>query len=403
MLTEFILISAGYATYKNLDKLQIRRKWKQICFSKGEFTNKLGKSLKILQIRTTEYGHIIKIELPYSLTFEKLKSELDIFKEGLGYNSIQLDHQGNIVTMYCINKFNFKEYEPIKLPANKILIGDSIDHPIIVDMNKFPHMLVGGDTGTGKSRILLLILTNLIKYCNNVDIYLLQVRKNDLGVFKNCKQIKANSTSLEEVLISLEYIDSICRKRENLIDNTKGYYNINDYNKYNKRLNYIYVVIEEFSMLNISRGDNKEIKKIKSTCLMYIKNIVNVGRSSGVFLITSLQKPTNDSIPSDIKSQLCTRISLRISDSPASIVVLGNSNATKLQEREFICRTLTEEKGFSYTIDHKLVIENIKNSIVENKNTEPKPYIPATPDTIPQSISPSGIEGIMEVLHEINK
>src|SRR3712207_7670776 len=53
---------------------------------------------------------------------------------------------------------------------------------------------------------------------------------------------------------------------------------------------------------------------------MYIKNIVNVGRSSGVFLITSLQKPTNDSIPSDIKSQLCTRISLRINDSPASIV-----------------------------------------------------------------------------------
>ena len=44
-------------------------------------------------------------------------------------------------------------------------------------------MLIGGDTGTGKSRILLLIITNLINGCKDVDIHLLQLRKNDLGVF----------------------------------------------------------------------------------------------------------------------------------------------------------------------------------------------------------------------------
>lgn len=400
MLTEFILIGAGYATYKNLDKLQIRRKWKQICFSKSEFTNKLGKSLKILQISKTDYGHIIKIELPYSFSFEQLESSLNIFKEGLGYNSIQLEHIGNIVTMYCINNFNFKEYDPIKLTPNKILIGDSVTHPIIVDMNKFPHVLVGGDTGTGKSRILLLILTNLINTCPDVEIYLMQIRKSDLSVFKNCKQVKFNATTLEDVYKTLNKIDKICEERERLIDASKGYYNIADYNKYNKKLNYIYVVIEEFSMLNPAKGDDSNTKCLKNKCLKYIKNIANVGRSSGVFLITSLQKPTSSSIPADIKGQLCTRISLKIADSQPAIVVMGNAAATKLQEREFICRTLTEEKGFSYTIDHKLVIENIKNSIVENKNTESKPYIPA-PTNAP--IPPKGIEGIMEVLHEINK
>lgn len=401
MITEIILFGVGYGLYKNLDKINIHRKWKQICFSKSQFTNKLNKTLKILKISKVDYGHIIKIELPYSFTFEKLESELDIFQEGLGYKNIQLKNEDNIVTMYCIKKFNFKKYYPIQLPANQILIGDSVEHPVIIDMNKFPHALIGGDTGTGKSRILLLIITNLIKYCTNVDIYLLQVRKNDLGVFRNCKQIKASSTSLEEVLKSLQHIDYICRRREGLIDNVKGYYNINDYNKENKKLNYIYVIIEEFSMLNISRGDSKEVKKIKSTCLMYIKNIVNVGRSSGVFLITSLQKPTNDSMPSDIKSQLCTRISLRINDSPASIVVLGNSNATKLQEREFICRTLDEEKGFSYTIDHNTVMENIKESIVETKYIESKLCSPAIPNITNESIK--GLDGIMEVLNEINK
>lgn len=60
-----------------------------------------------------------------------------------------------------------------KLPGNKILIVDGLIKTIIVDMNSFPHCLIGGDTGTGKSRILLLILTNLIKYCSYIDLHLL--------------------------------------------------------------------------------------------------------------------------------------------------------------------------------------------------------------------------------------
>lgn len=368
MITEALLLGGITYTYKNMDKIRIRRRWKQITYSKSQFTNRLEKTLKIWSIERTEYGHIIKIELPYSYTLIDLESNLDIFKEGLGYKSIQLKNESNIVYMYCVKQFKFKDFSPIRLPANKLLIADGLTKPIIVDMNKFPHMLVGGDTGTGKSRILLLILSNLINWCNNIDIYLLQVRKNDLGVFQNCKQVVVNSKTLQEVLESLIKIDKECSRRERLIDNTKGYYNIEDYNKkaYNK-LKYIYVVIEEFSFLNISKGDTKQEKQLKAQCLKHIKTIVNVGRSSGVFLITALQKPTNDSIPSDIKAQLCTRISLKIADEPAAVVVLGNGKASKLQEREVICRTLDEQRGYSFTIDHDMITETIKNRIIEKK------------------------------------
>lgn len=366
MITEFALVSAAYATMKNWDKINIHRKWKQITYSKSGFTNRLGKTLKIYSIERTDYGHVIKIELPYSYTFEDFEKDLSVFQEGLQYKSMQLKNESNIVHMYCVKKFEFKNYIPLKLPANKLLIADGLTRPIVVDMNKFPHMLLGGDTGTGKSRILLLILSNLIKYCDNVEIYLLQARKNDLGVFNNCKQVKINSKTFQEVLESLENIDKECMRREALIDNTKGYYNIEDYNKVaSYKLKYIYVVIEEFSFLNVSRGDTKEDKKIKLQCLKHIKTIVNVGRSSGVFLITALQKPTNDSIPSDIKAQLCTRVSLKIKDDPTSIVILGNGKATKLQEREIICSTLTEEKGYSYTIEHEIIKDNIKTKEID--------------------------------------
>lgn len=388
MIAELLMASGIVYAYKNWDKLNIQRKWKEITFSKNEFTNRLEKTLKIWSIERTEYGHIIKIELPYSYTVEQLEKDLDIFKEGLGYKSIQLINKNNIVDMYCIKDFRFKNYNSIKLPPNKLLIADGLTEPVIVDMNKFPHMLVGGDTGSGKSRILLLMLTNLIKYCSNIDLYLLQVRKNDLGVFQNCWQVKCNSRTLQEVLMSLQRIDKECRRREALIDNTKGYYNIEDYNKvaYYK-LNYIYVIVEEFSFLNVSKGDSKEEKHLKLECLKYLKSIVNVGRSSGVFLITSLQKPTSDSIPSDIKSQLCTRVSLKIADSSTSIVVLGDGKATELQEREVIVRTLGDQKGYSYTIDHNLVMENIKRRIIE----KPKKVAPA-----------STKQDILDILNAIN-
>ena len=151
------------------------------------------------------------------------------------------------------------------------------------------------------------------------------------------------------------------------------------------------MVIEEFSFLNVSKGDTKQEKQLKAQCLKYIKTVVNVGRSSGVFLITALQKPTNDSIPSDIKAQLCTRISLRIADEPASIVILGNGKASKLQERELICRTLNEQQGYSYTIDHNLVKENIKHKFVEKK----KEVAPVKPS--------NDVNNILDILNKINR
>ena len=373
MITEaLILTAAGTITY-NWDKIKIYKKWREITAARNNFTNKLGKTLKILKIDREEYGYLLTIELPYTYTKEMLGKDLDIFKEGLHFSSIEVKNNNNVVYMHCIEEYKFKNYVPQALPPNKLLIADGLTNKIIVDMNKFPHLLLGGDTGTGKSRILLLILTNLIKHCkDSVELYLLQIRKNDLGVFKNCRQVKLCSKTLEEVLESLKSIDKECKRREKLIDNTKGYYNIEDYNKKNNKLKYIYVVIEEFSFLNTSRGDSKEEKKLKAECLRHLKMIVNVGRSSGVFLITALQKPTSDSIPSDIKAQLCTRVALRLSDIPTSVVILGNDHASKLNDREVIVRTTNEEKGYSYTIDHSMVMDNIKDSIIEKKEGVPQ-------------------------------
>lgn len=373
MYVEIMALSAAGLYFLRRDEMKIKRKWSKIIASESRFTNDLGKTLKILEIDQTEYGWDIKIEFPYGYTYDHFEKDLPVFQEGLGFNSIETENWNNICLLRCVNKIEYSEFKPYPLPPNKLLIAEGLNEPIIVDMNTHPHMLIGGDTGTGKSRLLFCILTNLIATTNQAKIYLLQVRKNDLEVFSSCSQVVSSSKSLEDIRDTLKEIDQECQRREPLINPTKGYYSIEDWNKAKPKLKYIYVVIEEFSLLQRSGGDTKEEDRIKKECLKYLKTVVNVGRSSGVFLITALQKPTADSIPSDIKGQLTTRASMRIKDAAAALVILGNAHGTKLQKRQVIISTTGEQTAYSYTIDHDIIMANIKSSIVDKKPVQKRP------------------------------
>lgn len=379
MITEIGLFSLlTYLIYKHVNKdyLKIKKQFDNVIERIPQLKNCENEYIKLTNYTNKKYGYILKVELPIGISSKSFLHKEHEIKEGLNLNSMRLKFNNRLITLYCIKKYNFAKYEPYKLQPNKILVGEFSNDKIIVDMNKFPHVLICGDTGTGKSRLLFTIITNLIYSCKNINLYLLQLRKNDLLIFNKCLQVKNSSKSLEEVLLTLINIDKEIKKREKILDIEKGYLNIQDYNKQSgKYLKYTYIIIEEFSFLNISKGDSKEEKRIKSECIKYIKQIVNVGRSSGVFLITSLQKPTNNSIPTDIKAQLTTRISLKINDSATCQVVMGDNSAVELEERELVCKTKNNVKGYSYTINIKDInkyIEKYKVIKKEKSNNKNK-------------------------------
>lgn len=368
MIVELLASGASYYLldlYQKRDFNKYKKEFDETIERLPAMKNNKNETLLLISYDPEPYGYRIKFYLPVGITTDTLQNNYLAIKQAFKLNSMHFTEDNRLITLHAIKEYNFKPYKTYKLKPNEILIGEFIGKYIIVDMNKFPHCLIGGDSGSGKSRILFTILTNLISSSNKINLYLLQVRKNDLLVFRSCMQVKTCSRTLEDVLSALQVIDQELQRREDLLDIEKGYLNIADYNcKSGKTLKYIYVVIEEFSFLNISRADSKGEKAIKAECLKHIKSIVNVGRSSGVFLITSLQKPTNDSIPSDIKAQLTTRISMLIKDGPTSKVVLGDEAAVNLGEREFVCRTKETVKGYSLTIDFPDIQEYTKSSIV---------------------------------------
>ena len=215
MLVELgVIAGGGYLVYryKNKDFITYKKEFDEIIERIPELKNNQGEKVNLIKYHPEDYGYTIKFILPVGINSSTLENHVLTIQQALKLNSTHLIANNRLITLHAINHYDFTQYLPIRLPANKLLIGEFMGNKIIVDMNKFPHMLVCGDTGTGKSRILFVILTNLIYSTNAIEIYLLQVRKNDLVIFKNCKQVKACSRTLEEVLQIKQSIDKSVRE-----------------------------------------------------------------------------------------------------------------------------------------------------------------------------------------------
>lgn len=360
--------------FLNSEFYKYKRLVKDLATNNTSFSNANNSSIKFVNFKDLDYKKKLIINISKIMGYEELEKKKDYLITYFACKDITFKklQNANVQIDLIYNKKAIGNYVSVEQKDYEVLVGfDSDNNPILVNMNDFPHIVIGGQTGTGKSRFLMQLLTNLICKCKDIELYLFQIRKSDLILFKNCKQTKAIVRNLEDARDVLKYLNDIAIKRDTTIERLihKNILNISDYNRYCKfnKMKYMYLVLDEFSFFNVDGADDKYTKTLKREILAYIKHLAVASRSSGIFIITSLQKPTSTSLPSDIKSQLVTRVSFKMGDDAESIVVLGNANATKLETRECIVRTNEEAIYKVANIDVNIINNYIKNSIEINK------------------------------------
>ena len=334
------------------------------------FTNASGNKIKFINYK----DNVIRLDIAGICGVDTVESQKDFLKSYFRVKDIEFtDNLNGKIDLKLIDNSKFeKNYEIVPQKDYEVLTGYKDYTPNLINMNRFPNMLIGGDVGTGKSRFLMVLLSNLIANCPDVELYFMQIRKSDLILFKDCKQCKYIARDLTKARNLLKHINDLCIERDQIIEQytvSDGILNIEDYNRHfkNNKMKYIYLVLEEFSFFMPNGADSKEEKQLKREILGYIRQIVNSSRSVGVFTITSLQKPTKDSIPTDIKSQLSVRVAFKLLDKENSIVILGNSSATKLKPLEAIIRTNNQSIVNIPLIHHKAIMRAIKEDIATNK------------------------------------
>ena len=334
------------------------------------FTNASGNKIKFINYK----DNVIRLDIAGICGVDTVESQKDFLKSYFRVKDIEFtDNLNGKIDLKLIDNSKFeKNYEIVPQKDYEVLTGYKDYTPNLINMNRFPNMLIGGDVGTGKSRFLMVLLSNLIANCPDVELYFMQIRKSDLILFKDCKQCKYIARDLTKARNLLKHINDLCIERDAIIEQytvSDGILNIEDYNRHfkNNKMKYVYLVLEEFSFFMPNGADSKEEKQLKRQILGYIRQIVNSSRSVGVFTITSLQKPTKDSIPTDIKSQLSVRVAFKLLDKENSIVILGNSSATKLKPLEAIIRTNNQSIVNIPLIHHKAIMRAIKEDIATDK------------------------------------
>ena len=151
-----------------------------------------------------------------------------------------------------------------------------------------------------------------------------------------------------------------------------GVDSIDEYNKIaKKKMSKIWIVIEEISIFMSDFTDSKEEAKAKDVCFNLVFRLVRTARSSGIGILSVLQRLTVDNIGGNgsIKS-LCSIITFKQNNDISSRVAIDSDLATELNQDDIrkykpdifvMCEDATK-KGESFTSAPKLIFEIFSKS-----------------------------------------
>lgn len=354
MITELAIMGLTTFAYKKVKSIKVHKeerklmaKWLATMIGAGiKSKDEKESTFEIVDINKRDYGFNCKVQIPFGISEEKLESLKPTLETNLNcLCEIEKDKFSPYANLKIIdNPLNNLNYQVIETKPYELFLGYKYTgEPYEINMLDNSHLLIGGARGSGKSRLMFLILTTLLKNHNEneVEIYLMELLKKDLKKFKDMKQVKMFMDSLADSKVMLERIERMIERRAEKIDSF-GVENIYDYNKISKtKMKYVYIFSDEYSLFMAEDSDSEDEKEQKDKILSVIKKIAKLGRSVGIFFISGLQRSTITEINSLVKSQMC-RCSFAQLSQRDSENILGITDAYGLKKQECILFTGNE-------------------------------------------------------------
>lgn len=211
-------------------------------------------------------------------------------------------------------------------PRNSLILGESMGKQISVDLDVYPHILLGGSTGSGKTNLLKLLLMQCIK--KDYAVYIADFKGKVDFSYKWDKYCHF-MTIIEDVISNL---DGICKELldRQIIFGSKGYKDIDIYNEQEEnKLQHIVFACDEVAELMDTTGYNKEEKNKIAIVQRKLGMIARLGRAFGIHLLLATQRPSVDVINGAIKNNISARICGR-AEKTLSQIILDNIDASDM-------------------------------------------------------------------------
>lgn len=216
--------------------------------------------------------------------------------------------------------------EDMEIPV--ILGEDTYGETVIRDLVKMPHLLVAGQTGSGKSVFLNSLISTVLatKKPQDVQLLLVDPKGNEFMSYDDVPHLmEPVATSVEDARELLQFAIEEMAARFDLLKEQKCR-KLSDYNeKSGDKLPYIILVVDEFADLMLA-GTPKERKEIEDM----IVRVAQKARAVGIHLVLATQKPIAKVMTTLIKSNMPARVSFRVPSWNDSKVILDEKGAENL-------------------------------------------------------------------------
>jgi S-DNA-T family DNA segregation ATPase FtsK/SpoIIIE len=247
-----------------------------------------------------------------------------------------------------------KAYDDMASPLALVLGKDIGGNPVVADLARMPHLLVGGTTGSGKSTAVNAMVLSLLykSSAEQVRLIMIDPKMLELSVYEGIPHLLAPVvTDMKQAANALRWCVAEMERRYQLMAHA-GVRNLAGYNRKVKEeadkgkpmrdpiemkrlppggdlesvpflepLPYIVVIVDELADLMMIVG-----KKVEEL----IARLAQKARASGIHLILATQRPSVDVITGLIKANIPTRIAFQVSAKVDSRTILDQSGAEAL-------------------------------------------------------------------------
>ncbi len=217
------------------------------------------------------------------------------------------------------------EWAGVSGPLGFSIGKDISGTPIVADLAKMPHLLVAGQTGSGKSVMINTILTSMLYRNSPSDLKLILVdpKQVELKPYDDIPHLLTPViTEPEKCISALKWtVAEMERRYKALAEVHKR--NITEYNSLKKEegMPYIVVVIDELADLMMMAARDVEA---------LIVRIAQKARAVGIHLILATQRPSVDVITGLIKANIPARIAFTVASQVDSRTIIDQQGAEKL-------------------------------------------------------------------------
>lgn len=218
-----------------------------------------------------------------------------------------------------------------KMPKSDsaIALGEDALGQIKFDLNRTPHVLCAGETGSGKSVILRLILWQMI--CHGAKIFMFDFK----GGVEFSKEYEQYGEVITDRGRAVEVFELLVKENERRLALFRevGAKNLKEYNqKSAQKLVRIGVFVDEIAEMLDLQGASQGDKELIGQLWGSNSTLARLSRATAINLIFGVQRPDAKILPGQIKNNLPVRISGRFADKPASEIVLGTTDAVDLPD-----------------------------------------------------------------------